>query len=192
MTEKLSLPPAASRFVLHWGEMGSRWGINRSVAQVQALLYVAERPLHADEIVATLELARSNVSTALRDLQSWGIARIVHLPGDRRDHFVTVGDAWELIQSVLAERKRRELDPAIGLLRECLGAGGAGRGRDGLAETRLRDLLGLFESADAFYAQVRDLPKAKLLKAMKLARQLLGLLDDLGPQRPPRRNKEST
>jgi DNA-binding transcriptional regulator GbsR (MarR family) len=184
MTSKTtSLPAAASRFVLHWGEMGSRWGINRSVAQVQALLYVSGRPLNAEEIVAALGLARSNVSTALRDLQAWGLARLVHVPGDRRDHFVTLGDAWEMIWAVVAERKRRELDPAIALLRECLGEGKSGD------DARLKDLLELFESAAAFYEQVRDVPKAKLLKAMTLARQLLGLLD--GGEATPKAGRTS-
>ncbi len=120
MGDTAKLPSTASKFVGHWGEMGSRWGINRSVAQVQALLYVSSRPLHADEIVTTLGLARSNVSTAVRELQSWGLVRVVHLPGDRRDHFATVGDVWEMFHAILAERKRREFDPAVMLLRTCL------------------------------------------------------------------------
>src|SRR5512140_2017609 len=108
MAETLPLSEATQKFVLHWGEMGARWGINRSVAQVHALLFISERPLHAEEIAQALGLARSNVSTAVRELQSWKLVRITHLPGDRRDHFVTSGDAWEMCQAILAERKRRE------------------------------------------------------------------------------------
>lgn len=184
MTAKLSLPPAASKFIVHWGEMGSRWGINRSVAQVQALLYVSERPLHADEIVATLGLARSNVSSAVRELQSWGLVRIVHLPGDRRDHFATLCDVWEMFQAIVAERKRRELDPAVALLRECLAESKGKGSHEALAEARLKELLGFFETAIAFYDQVRGVPKATLLKAMKLGRQIVGLLERIGPRAP--------
>jgi DNA-binding transcriptional regulator GbsR (MarR family) len=188
MSNAVSLPPAASKFIQHWGEMGSRWGINRSVAQVQALLYVSERPLHADEIVATLGLARSNVSTAVRELQGWGLVRIVHLPGDRRDHFATLCDVWEMFQAIVAERKRRELDPAIALLKECLAEGRGKGSHEALAEARLRELLGFFETSASFYDQVRGVPKATLLKAMRLGRQLVGLLERVGPRAP--RGKE--
>jgi DNA-binding transcriptional regulator GbsR (MarR family) len=177
MSDKLQLPAAASKFILHWGEMGTRWGINRSVAQVQALLYISERPLHADEIVATLGLARSNVSAAVRELQTWGLVRIVHLAGDRRDHFATLCDVWEMFQAIVAERKRRELDPAIALLRECLAESKGNGAHEALAAARLKELLGFFETAAAFYDQVRGVPKATLLKVMKLGRQLVGLLD---------------
>jgi DNA-binding transcriptional regulator GbsR (MarR family) len=190
MTQKLQLSPAAGRFILHWGEMGSRWGINRSVAQVQALLYVSERPLHAEEIVAALGLARSNVSAAVRELQGWGLVRIVHLPGDRRDHFATLSDVWEMFQAIVAERKRRELDPAIALLRECLAEAKSGSSHEALAEARLKELLGFFETAVAFYDQVRGLPKSTLLKAMKLGRELAGLLDRATRRRPPTKEKD--
>jgi len=182
MIDQVHLPPAASKFIVHWGEMGSRWGINRSVAQVQALLYVSERPLHAEEIVATLGLARSNVSAAVRELQSWSLVRVVHLPGDRRDHFTTLCDVWEMFQAIVAERKRRELDPAIALLKECLAESKGKGSHDALAETRLRELLGFFETAVGFYDQVRGVPKATLLKAMKLGRQVVALLERVGPR----------
>jgi DNA-binding transcriptional regulator GbsR (MarR family) len=179
MVKKLELPPAALKFILHWGEMGARWGINRSVAQVHALLYVSERPLHADEIVATLGLARSNVSTAVHELQSWGLVRIVHLPKDRRDHFATPSDAWEMCKAILTERKRRELDPAIGLIKDCLAESKAKSGQGALAEERLRELLDLWETSAAFYENVSNMPKDTLLKAMKLGQQLAALLDGI-------------
>jgi len=189
MSEKLRLPPAASKFIVHWGEMGTRWGINRSVAQVQALLYVSERPLHAEEIVATLGLARSNVSAAVHELQSWGLVRVVHVAGDRRDHFVTLSDVWEMFQAIVAERKRRELDPAIALLKECLSESKGKTAHEALADARLKELLGFFETAVAFYDHVRGVPKAKLLKAMKLGRQLVGLLDRVTPRAPQEKDK---
>src|SRR3989454_3110058 len=124
-----SLTPVAQKFILHWGEMGTRWGINRTVAQVHALLYLSPKPLNAEEISETLGVARSNVSTSLRELQTWGIVRVVHVFGDRRDHFESMKDVWEMFQVVLQERKRREIDPTLALLRHSvaeLEKGGAG------------------------------------------------------------------
>ena len=106
--------------MLHWGEMGSRWGVNRTVAQIHALLYLAGRPLHAEEIAATLRVARSNVSTSLRELLHWNLVRVVHRMGDRRDHFETARDPWDLLRTIVRERKAREFDPTIGVLRECV------------------------------------------------------------------------
>jgi DNA-binding transcriptional regulator GbsR (MarR family) len=170
----IKLSPAARQFILHWGEMGSRWGITRSVAQVHALLYVSDGPLCADEIAATLTIARSNVSTAIRELQVWGLARVVHQAGDRHDYFSTSGDAWETLQLVAAERKHREIDPAIAMLRQCLADS---RGADSPAEARIRDMLQLLETTTTFYEQVRGLPKSTLLKLMKLGRHLVRVLD---------------
>src|SRR5437868_15057905 len=108
------------RFVLHWGEMGTRWGINRTVAQVHALLYISPRPLHAEEIATTLSVARSNVSTSLRELQSWGIVHVIHVLGDRRDHFESLKDVWEIFRIVAEERKKREIDPTLRVLAQCV------------------------------------------------------------------------
>src|SRR2546428_8358028 len=115
-----TLAPVAQKFILHWGEMGTRWGINRTVAQIHALLYLAPKPLPADEIVETLGVARSNVSTSLKELQGWGIVRMVHVIGDKRDHFESKKDVWEMFRIVLDERKHREIDPTLAVLRECI------------------------------------------------------------------------
>src|SRR5574337_1153702 len=115
-----TLTPVAQKFILHWGEMATRWGINRTVAQVHALLYISPRPLHAEEITKTLGVARSNVSTSLRELQSWGIVRVVHVLGDRRDHFESMKDVWEMFQVILDQRKRREIDPTLRVLQQCV------------------------------------------------------------------------
>ena len=117
-----TLSPPKQQFVLHWGEMGQKWGINRSVAQIHALLYLADTPLPAEDIAETLSMARSNVSTSLKELQGWHIVRLVHVMGDRRDHFESLADVWEMFQIVLDERKRREIDPTMRVLRECLEA----------------------------------------------------------------------
>src|ERR1043166_9155528 len=114
----MNLSPAQQKFVLHWGEMGTRWGINRTVAQIHALLYISPKPLPADEICETLSVARSNVSSGVKELQSWGVAKIVHVMGDRRDHFASLKDVWHMFEIVLDERKRREIDPTLKILRE--------------------------------------------------------------------------
>ena len=122
MTEitKTKLTPVQQKFVLHWGEMGTRWGINRTVAQIHALLFLSPTPLHAEEIAATLGVARSNVSTSLRELQGWGIVRVTHILGDRRDHFESLRDVWELFRVIVDERKKREADPTLAMLREAV------------------------------------------------------------------------
>src|SRR5260370_11735583 len=117
----MPLTPIEQKFILHWGEMGTRWGINRTVAQVHALLFVSPKPLHAEEIANTLAVARSNVSTSLRELQGWGIVRVAHVLGDLRDHFESVKDVWEIFRIVSQERKRRESDPTLRVLHECGG-----------------------------------------------------------------------
>src|SRR5687768_9861901 len=128
------LSPVEQKFVLHWGEMGTRWGINRTVAQIHALLYISPKPLPAEEIAETLAVARSNVSTSLKELQGWGIVKLVHVLGDKRDHFESLKDVWEMFRIVLDERKRREIDPTLALLREC-----ASQAKPGShAEERLR------------------------------------------------------
>src|SRR5881628_1159381 len=115
-----ALPPVEQKFVLHWGEMGTRWGINRTVAQIHALLYISPRPLNAEEIAETLGVARSNVSNSLKELQGWGIVKLVHVMGDRRDHFESLKDVWEMFRIVLDERKKREIDPSLSMLQECI------------------------------------------------------------------------
>ena len=114
----MHLSPVTTKFILHWGEMGTRWGINRTVAQVHALLYTSPKPLNAEEIAETLSVARSNVSTSLRELQGWGIVKTVHVLGDRRDHFEAISEVWEMFRVILRERKSREIDPVMLMLRE--------------------------------------------------------------------------
>lgn len=136
----MKLTPTVEKFVLHWGEMGSRWGINRSVAQIHGLLIVSSNPLTAEEIAETLGIARSNVSTSLKELQSWGVVRIVHKMGDRRDHFESLNDMWEMSLLILRERRRRELDPTTALLRDCVADKAATRDVEGIVRSRLEGL----------------------------------------------------
>ncbi len=177
----MDLTPATQKFILHWGEMGNRWGINRTVAQIHALLYVAPQPLDAEEISQTLGVARSNVSTSLRELANWGIVRTVHVLGDRRDRFETMTDVWEMFQIVLTERKRREIDPTLALLEECV-AEARGDGRNGpadpLTHERLSELLDFFRTVSNWYEQVRMLPRGAVVRFVKMGgkvRKLLGL-----------------
>jgi len=152
----MKLTPAKERFILHWGEMGTKWGINRTVAQIHALLHVSAKPLDAEEIAETLGIARSNVSTSLKELQSWGIVKVVHVMGDRRDHFESVHDVWTLFQIIMDERKKRELDPTVQVLKECVTAA---KGEDDeLAHRRLAELAEFAETMTGWYAQVRKLP----------------------------------
>src|SRR5687768_12764638 len=132
------LSPVEQKFVLHWGEMGTRWGINRTVAQIHALLYISPRPLPAEDIAETLAVARSNVSTSLKELQGWGIVKLVHVLGDKRDHFESLKDVWEMFRRVLDERKRREIDPTLALLRDCIAEAEKDKETDKYTEERLR------------------------------------------------------
>src|SRR3989441_9376699 len=131
------LKPVQQKCVLHWGEMGTRWGINRTVAQIHALLFLSPRPLHAEQIAHTLNVARSNVSTSLKELQSWGIVKLVHVLGDRRDHFESKKEVWEMFRIVLDERKRREIDPTLAMLRECIREAEKNNGSDSYTRQRL-------------------------------------------------------
>jgi len=114
----MELTDIQRKFVLHWGEMGSMWGVNRTVSQIHALLFVHGKPIHAEELSDTLGVARSNVSNSLKELQAWNLVRVTHMLGDRRDYFETSVDVWELFRTVVRERKEREFDPTIRVLRE--------------------------------------------------------------------------
>ncbi len=162
----MKLTPAKEKFILHWGEMGTKWGINRTVAQIHALLHVAAKPVDAEEIAETLGVARSNVSTSLKELQGWGIVKVVHVMGDRRDHFESIHDVWTLFQIIMDERKKRELDPTVAMLKECVLA--AKEEGDELAHRRLADLADFVETAANFYGQLRRLPAGGLKQFAKM------------------------
>src|SRR5271169_4949828 len=136
----MKLTPVQQKFILHWGEMGTKWGINRTVAQIHALLYISPKPLNAEEISDTLSVARSNVSTSLKELQGWRIVKLVHVLGDKRDHFESMKNVWEMFRIVLDERKRREIDPTMAMLEECLAEVGKDKDADEHTEERLREL----------------------------------------------------
>ena len=162
-----NLTPIQQRFVLHWGEMGARWGINRTVAQIHALLYLSPRPLHAEEIATTLGVARSNVSTSLRELQGWGIVRVTHILGDRRDHFESLKDVWEMFRIIVDERKKRETDPVLTMLRDAAVEAKKPGAADPYTRERLNDMLQFFEQMTAWVEQTRKLPTPAIVRMVK-------------------------
>lgn len=172
----MALSALEQRFVLHWGEMGARWGLNRTVAQIHALLYLSPRPLPADEICDLLDVARSNVSNSLRELQTWGIVRIAHVLGDRRDHFEAMTDVWALFRRVLDERKRREIDPTLEFLRQCVQDAESGGESARHARARLAEMRDFFETVCRWYDDLRDLPPEQLMKFVKLRHAVQKLL----------------
>ena len=170
------LPLVAQKFILHWGEMGTRWGINRTVAQVHALLFLSARPLPADEIANTLGVARSNISTSLRELQNWGIVRVVHLAGDRRDHFESMKDVFAMFRVIARERKKREIEPTLRVLRDCIDESGKARAAAPYTRDRLAELLNFFEIATNAYDRMEKLPTPAVLKLAKLGDKAFRLL----------------
>ena len=164
----MALTPIQQKFVLHWGEMGARWGINRTVAQVHALLFLSARPLNAEDIASTLGVARSNVSTSLRELQGWGIVRVTHLMGDRRDHFESLKDVWEMFRIIVDERKKREADPVLAMLRETAAEARKPGAADGYTRDRLADMLQFFELVTGWVEQTRKLPTPALVRLVKM------------------------
>jgi DNA-binding transcriptional regulator GbsR (MarR family) len=176
-TEKTApLPAAVERFILHWGDMGSQWGVNRSVAQIHALLYLAERPLTADDIAGTLDLARSNVSNSIRELIAWDLVRRVPVKGDRREHFEAETDLWEIATRIATVRKERELDPAVDALKSCVADAERDRALHPVAGKRLKDMLAFVESLDRWYAQMLTVPKPKLAALIRLGTRIIGLM----------------
>ncbi len=163
----MELNPVAKKFVLHWGEMGSTWGVNRTVAQIHALLFIAGRPMNAEEITETLDVARSNVSMSLKELSNWNLIRTAPLIGDRRDHFETSADVWELFRTVVRERKAREFDPTIEVLRECLRSGEIAK-EDAAAQLRIKETLALMEALSSWASEMIRLEPETMMKVIKM------------------------
>lgn len=173
---KFVLTPVSQKFILHWGEMGTRWGINRTVAQVHALLFLSPKPLPADEISATLSVARSNVSTSLRELQAWGIVRVIHVLGDRRDHFETSKDVWEIFRTVAEERKRREIDPTLRVLSECVQEAKSGPQSDPYTRERLEGMQEFLTAMTGLFEEILRMPIPALKGVVKLRGKVISLL----------------
>jgi DNA-binding transcriptional regulator GbsR (MarR family) len=169
------LGPVGRRFVLHWGEMGWRWGVNRTVSQMHALLFLLGRPMHAEEIAELLQVARSNVSNSLRELENLKLVRVTHLVGDRRDHYETVKDPWDLMRIIVRERKAREFDPTIEELRACVNEASFAQ-LDSQAQKRVRETLSLMEALSKWADEMVNLETATLTRVVKLGAKVRGLI----------------
>jgi DNA-binding transcriptional regulator GbsR (MarR family) len=175
--KKEHLPETVRRFVLEWGNLGERWGVNRSVSQVHALLYASKHPLAAEDIADTLGIARSNVSNSLRELQTWNIIRSVPILGDRRTFYTAETDLWNLVSRIAAVRKARELDPATAALRECVEMSRDDKNVDPVVQLRLREMLEFIERLSRWYDQMIALPRSTIAALIKLGGGIARLLD---------------
>ena len=162
----MDLSPVTEKFILHWGEMGTRWGVSRTVAQIHALLYLSERALHAEEIADTLSVARSNVSTSLKELQGWGLVKVTHVMGDRRDHFGALQDITDLVRVIVEQRKRREIDPTLMLLRECVNEFDPKAGA--FARQKIKTTLDFLEMLNRWHDEMKGLPVPLLVSLLRM------------------------
>ena len=172
-----TLPPAVGRFIMHFGEMGSRWGINRTVGQMYALLYLAEKPLCADEIAGALGFSRSNVSMGLKELDGMRLIRMVHLPGDRREHFAAPDDIWDIVRTLVEERRKREIEPTLSILRDLLLEADPQVKAQGHARARMQEMYDLLSLLTDWYNEVRDIEVKRLVMLLKTGRKVFKLLE---------------
>ncbi len=173
----MEISPVAEKFISLWGEMGSHWGVNRSVAQMHALFYLSPGPLNAEEIAASLGVARSNVSASLRELEGWGLIRPIHVRGDRRQHYEAIQDVWEMFRVILEERKRREINPSVAVLRECLAEAQNANPPDRHTAARMKHALEFFEVILPLYDELRYLPGGPFGRLIKLHKGIRALAD---------------
>jgi DNA-binding transcriptional regulator GbsR (MarR family) len=171
-----NLSPLTAQFVAHFGEMGSRWGINRTVGQIYALIFVSDKPLNADEIADALEFSRSNVSIGLKELQSWRLVRLKHMPGDRREYFEAPQDVWEIFKSLAEERRRREVEPTLSMLRAAL-METPGNEADTYAQSRMRQMHELIELSSTWFDDVQRLSPETLARLMRMGSSVKTVLD---------------
>jgi DNA-binding transcriptional regulator GbsR (MarR family) len=170
------LPPAVEQFVLRWGDMGGQWGVNRSVAQIQALLFLSERPLTAEDIAETLGMARSNVSNSIRELLGWKLIRRVPVLGDRRDHYEAEADLWQIMTHIARGRKEREIDPAVAALRHVLETADGDAQISPTARARLKEMQSFLGTLDTWFSQMVTMPPATILALMKLGTRVVSLV----------------
>jgi len=170
------LPAAVQEFVLRWGDLGNQWGVNRSVAQIQALLYLSERPLTAEDIAEALGLARSNVSTSIKELITWKLIRRVPVLGDRRDHYEAEADIWQILSRIAQGRKEREIDPAVAAINQVLAQAEGDPRVSKVARARLAEMQGFLSVMDSWFAQMLTVPPSTLMKLIKLGAKVVPLL----------------
>ncbi len=173
----MELTPATEKFVAWWGEMGTKWGVNRTVAQIHALFYLSRDPLNAEDVSGALSFSRSNVSAGMRELENWGLISPVHLRGDRKQYYEAIKEPWEMFRVILDERRRREINPTVATLRACLEELGGSTQVDAYTEERLRAMLEFFEIMIPLYDEVRRLPRGPIQNLAKLTakvREVIG------------------
>jgi DNA-binding transcriptional regulator GbsR (MarR family) len=174
----MELSQTMQRYIVHWGEMGSRWGMNRSVAQIHALLYLSEKPLNADEIAETLGIARSNISTGLKELLAWELVHVTQVLGDRRDYFRAQHDTWEVIRAIMEGRKRRELDPTLAALRECAAQLKNDKETPPAVRERIVTQLEFLETVTRWFEAMKRVPRKTLLKMMRMGERIAKLIGE--------------
>jgi DNA-binding transcriptional regulator GbsR (MarR family) len=174
----MHLTDTMRRYIVHCGEMGSRWGMNRSVAQIHALLYLSEKPLNADEIGETLGIARSNISTGLKELLAWDLVHVTHELGDRRDYFTAQHDTWEVIRAIMDGRKKREIDPTLAALRECAAQLEKDRETPAVVRERIVTQLEFLETITRWFDAMKRMPRKTLLKMMRMGERIARLIGD--------------
>jgi DNA-binding transcriptional regulator GbsR (MarR family) len=178
-----ALPLAVEQIVLRWGDLGGQWGVNRSVAQIQALLYLSERPLTAEDIATTLGLARSNVSNSLKELLTWKLIHRVPVLGDRRDHYQAETELWQMATKVAQGRKAREIDPMVAAINEAVaGVDAQGSGVSPEVRARLERLQSFVNTVDGWYQQMLDVPPDTLMRLIRMGSKVVGLLKFVGPR----------
>ena len=175
-TGKKKLPAVVERFILHWGDMGDEWGVNRSVSQIHGLLYVAEEPMTAEDIADTLGMARSNVSNSIKELLSWGLIHRVPLLGDRRDHFAAETDIWEIVTRIAKGRKAREIDPAEAALRACTADAERDPEISPIAKQRLKAMLDFVTIMSRWHDEMLQVPKSTLMTLVKMGARVTRFL----------------
>lgn len=164
----MKITPLMKKYILHWGEMGTRWGVNRTVAQIHALLYLAPEPLTAEDIAQALVVARSNVSTSIKELQGWGLIHVVPILGDRRDYFTAKSDTWEMLMTIMEERKKREIEPTLTMLRQCVLELEDDKETPEAVKEKMSSMLTFISTLTDWFDQVKALPKSKLVALMKM------------------------
>lgn len=172
----MKLTPAMEKCIVHWGEMGGRWGMNRSVAQIHALLYLAPEALTAETIAETLGVARSNVSNSLKELQNWGLVEVTQVLGDRRDFFVAKTDVWEMLTLIMDGRKHREIDPTVAMLKKCVGEASGDGETPAEVQKRMSNLLEFLDELSTWYERIKSVPVSALRKLMRMGAKVSKLV----------------
>lgn len=185
----MNLPPVIQAFVLHFGEMGSRWGINRTVGQIYALLYLSSRPLNADDICGALGFSRSNVSMGLKELDSWNLIRLKHLPDDRRDYFTVPEDIWEIVRTLVEQRRKREIEPTLTMLRDILMESPSAQ-EEKFAQKKMREMHDLIEMLTDWYGDMQKMETESLVNLLRLGAQIYKLYEMKDKILPAKRGKK--